>query len=120
MLMDEKKLLKKIGDLIDQKFDDKFDQKLEPIKQDLNGVRTVQQTISHEIKSIKEQLNTVEMKVEPVNTKVDKVYENLSRKIEASQVDTIDTLSELIHEGYNQHEKRIKRIENHLSLPTSQ
>ncbi len=71
--MDENKLLNKIGDLIDQK--------LAPIK---------------------EHLETLELKVEATN-----------KKIDHSQKDVIDTLSDLIHTGYNLHEERIKKLEEH-------
>jgi hypothetical protein len=71
--MDENKLLSKIGELIDLK--------LAPIK---------------------DQLETIELKVEVTNKKIDQ-----------SQKDVIDTLSELIHTGYNLHEERIKKLEEH-------
>jgi hypothetical protein len=71
--MDENKLLSKIGELIDLK--------LAPIK---------------------DQLETIELKVEVTNKKIDQ-----------SQKDVIDTLSELIHTGYNLHEERIKKMEEH-------
>jgi len=73
--MDETKLLNKIGELIDQK-----------------------------LKPIKEQLETLDLKVELTNTKIDK-----------SQKDVIDTLSDLIHTGYNLHEDRVKKLEEHLT-----
>lgn len=92
--MDDKKLLGQIGTLIDGK--------LEPIKGELSG--------------IKQQLNTVEMKVELVNGTVSQ----LSKKIDKSQEETIDALSELIQEGYNSHEKRIKKLEERLPSPQTQ
>jgi chaperonin cofactor prefoldin len=82
--MDDKKLLKNIGDLIDTK----LDQKLRPIN---------------------EKLDTLEVKIEVLNKKIDK-----------SQEETIETLSELITTGYNSHEKRIKRVGEHLHLPQIQ
>ena len=82
--MDDKKLLKNIGDLIDTK----LDQKLRPIDQ---------------------KLGVLEIKIEVLNKKIDK-----------SQEETIETISELITSGYNAHEKRIKRIEDHLQLPQTQ
>ena len=85
--MDDTKLLKNIGDLIDIK--------LQPIKQ---------------------QLDSVETKVELVNERVNL----LSKKIDKSQEETIEVLSELITTGYNSHEKRIKRVEDHLHLPQIQ
>lgn len=78
--MDDAKLLGKIGELIDTK--------LQPIKQ---------------------QLDTVETKVELVN-----------KSVEQTQEETIEVLSELITSGHNMHEKRIKKIEDHLQLPQTQ
>jgi len=78
--MDDKKLLKNIGDLMDTK--------LQPIKQ---------------------QLNTLELKVELVN-----------KRVEQAQEETIEALSELVTSGHTTHEKRIKRIEDHLQLPQIQ
>lgn len=46
----------------------------------------------------------------------ERLTEKLSRKIEGSQKDTIDTLTELMHSGYNLHEKRIQRLEDELNL----
>ena len=87
--MDNNKLIKQIGNVIEKK--------LEPIKK---------------------QLDTVELKVEAVNNKVDKVHEELQRSIEQSQEETIEVLSDLIHTGYDLHEKRIKKIENNLGIAT--
>lgn len=78
--MNDNKLLNQIGELIDKK--------LVPIKQ---------------------QLDTVEMKVEVVN-----------KRVEQAQEETISALSELIHAGYNSHEKRIKKIEDQLQPPQTQ
>lgn len=89
--MDDKKLLKNIGDLIDTK----LDQKLKPINQ---------------------KLETLDLKIEVVNSKIDK----LDKKIDKAQEETIETLSELITSGHDMHEKRIKRIEDHLQLPQTQ
>lgn len=89
--MDDTKLLKNIGDLIDTK----LDQKLKPINQ---------------------KLETLDLKIEVVNSKVDK----LDKKIDKAQEETIETLSELITSGYNSHEKRIKKMEDHLQLPQTQ
>jgi archaellum component FlaC len=72
-----------------------IDDKLQPLKKDLKGV--------------KKQLDTVELKVELVN-----------KKVEQSQEETIAALSELISSGYNLHEKRIKKIENHLQISNPQ
>ncbi|OGM08444.1 hypothetical protein A2159_02550 [Candidatus Woesebacteria bacterium RBG_13_34_9] len=65
--------------------------------------------IAKDIKVVKLQLNNVEMKVELVN-----------KKVEQAQEETVDVLSELIHEGYNLHEKRIKKLEKHLRSSQTQ
>jgi len=80
----DNKLLKQLGDLIDEK--------LTPIKK---------------------QLDIVEMKVEVVTERIELV----SKKVEQSQEETIEAISELVTNGHNIHEKRIKRIEDHLQLP---
>jgi hypothetical protein len=41
----------------------------------------------------------------------------LTKKIEVSQEEAIDALSEVIHTGYNMHEEHIKAIEVHLDMP---
>lgn len=85
-IMDQSTLLRQIGNLIEEK--------LQPIK---------------------EKLDTLELNVEGVNKKVDQVehmVNQIETKIDESQKDTIEVLSELIHTGYNLHEKRIKDIED--------
>jgi hypothetical protein len=43
--------------------------------------------------------------------------ERLTKKIEASQEETIDVLSEVIHKGFNMQEERIRGIEEQLDIP---
>lgn len=100
--MSDNKLLKQIGEVIDERLDKK-------------------------LKPVKEQLDTVEMKVEVVNervngltSKVEQSEKKLLKAIEKSQEDTIEVLSELIHSGYNAHEERITNIEHHLNLTSPQ
>ena len=82
-------------------------------KNDLHQIRVVVkeevQTIKEGLSTVKQQLNTVEMKVELVN-----------KRVEQAQEETVDALSQLIHEGYNLHEKRIKKIEDQLQPPQAQ
>lgn len=99
--MDDNKLLKQIDELIIKN--------LSPIKQDLSGVKK-------DLRGVKQQLNNVEIKVELVNKRAVLI----EGKIDQRQEETIDSLSELIHEGYNQHEKRIKKLEKHLQPPQAQ
>lgn len=48
-----------------------------------------------------------------------RVTQKLSKKITESQEDTQDFLREMIETGYNMHEKRIKRIEDHLGFSSA-
>jgi prefoldin subunit 5 len=89
--MDNKKLLGKIGELIDSK-------------------------LNKNLKPINEKLGILDSKVETLDLKI----EVLNKKIDQAQEETIETLSELITTGYNSHEKRIKRVEDHLQLPQIQ
>ncbi len=50
--------------------------------------------------------------------KLKQLKQDLVTQIRESQADTIDTLSEVIHNGYNDHQERIKRVENELDLPS--
>jgi chaperonin cofactor prefoldin len=65
--------------------------------------------LDNKLKPISQKLDVLEIKIEVLNKKIDK-----------SQEETIDVLSELITNGYNNHEKRIKRIEDNLQLPQIQ
>lgn len=49
--------------------------------------------------------------------KLDRVEQVLSKKIDNSQNDTIEALSDIINTGYDHHEDRIDRIEKELNLP---
>jgi len=77
---------------------------------DLKAIRIiVQEEVKIEVNPLKKQLDTLEMKVELVN-----------KKVEQSQQETIETLSGLIHTGYNLHEERIKHIEDQLKTSQPQ
>lgn len=90
------------------------------VKQIRGVVREEVETIAeNRLKPIKKQMDVVEMKVEAVNNRLEKTEQELKQAITKSQEDTIEALSELMHSGYNNHEKRIRRIENHLQLPSS-
>ena len=52
-----------------------------------------------------------------VDEKIRGSEQRLSKKIEETQSDTIESLSDVINAGYNHHEKRIKRLEDELDLP---
>ncbi len=117
--MDDTKLLGKIGILIDEK--------LLPLKKQLDTVETKVGALDEKVGALDEKVGALDEKVGALDEKVgalDEKVESLDRKIEIvnnkidkAQEETIDTLSELIASGYNNHERRIKRIENHLELP---
>lgn len=131
--MDNNKLINQIGSLIDIKLlplkNDlgvvkkdlsgvKKDQK--GLKKDLSGVRRDVNRVKNQIGGVQKQLDTVELKVELVNKRVGETHQELQTSIKQSQEETIDTLSALIHTGYNLHEKRIKKIEDTLQITTPQ
>lgn len=74
-----------------------------------NDLKQIREVVEDEIKPIKKQLDTVEIKVGLVN-----------KKVEQAQEETIDALSELINTGYNLHEKRIMKIEDKLPITSPQ
>ena len=84
-------------------------EEIQVVKQDLGTVKQEVQVVKQDLGTVKQQLNTVEMKVELVN-----------KRVEQAQEETVDALSELIHESYNLHEKRIKKIEEQLQPPQTQ
>lgn len=74
-----------------------------------NDLRQIGRIVKDEVEPIKKQLDAVEIKVELVN-----------KRVVQAQEETIDALSELINTGYNLHEKRIRKIENILQIPSPQ
>ncbi|MEK9178661.1 MAG: hypothetical protein AAB801_02665 [Patescibacteria group bacterium] len=72
---------------------------------DDKSLQKIGKLIDRALRSIKNQLNTLELKIEAVN-----------KKIDLSQEETIDTLTDLIETGYNNHEHRIQRLEKHASI----
>lgn len=71
----------------------------------------VEEKLRHEIRQTE-----ITLKQE-IQTSNQQLEEKLSLKIIASQEDTIDAVSDIINTGFNMHEMRIKRIEEHLALP---
>jgi len=51
-----------------------------------------------------------------VEEKIKTSEERVTKKIDDSQKDTIETLSELIHAGHALHEKRIKELEERVDI----
>ena len=70
---------------------------------DSNDLKQISNLLDEKLAPIKNQLDTVEIKIELVN-----------KKVEKSQQETIETLSDLINTSYNLHEERIKTIEKQL------
>jgi hypothetical protein len=52
-----------------------------------------------------------------IEQKIQASEARLKEVIEISQEETIDALSEVVHTGYNLHEKRISHIEEQLDRP---
>lgn len=103
--MTDDKLLKKIGEMMDNKLqtlEEKIDQKMDQKFIINNSV-----LLDAMDRNMDKRLQDLEERLE----------EKLSKKIEESQEDTIETLSELINVGYNLHEVRIQRVEKELHLP---
>ena len=91
--------LKQLGEVIDSR----LDAKLKPIKEKIT-------TIKQQLASTKQEITTTKQAIEASEKR-------LIQKINESQEDTIKVLSDLIHTGYNMHEERIARIEEHLDIP---
>jgi hypothetical protein len=89
-----KTLLEEIGNIIDRKLEEKLEQKLE---EKLEPIRKIMAT-----------------KDDLASLKID-----LEKKIEDSQEDTTEVLSELINIGYAIHDKKIAEIEKELDLSGS-
>lgn len=92
-----------------------------------NDFQQIREIVKEEIDPVRKGLDTVEIKVELVDKRVEglegrlgKVEKNLERKIMQTQEDTIDALSELINTSYNLHEKRIKKVEDVLQMTNPQ
>lgn len=112
----DNKSLKQLGDLIDKK--------LKPIKKQLGSVdtrlgsvETKLGTVDKRFDSVDKRLGTIGKKLDTLEMKIEVVNQALSKKIEKTQEETIEAISELIHSRYNNHEKRIGKIEDHLQLP---
>jgi hypothetical protein len=92
-----------------------------------NDFQQIKEIVKEEINPVKKQLDTVEIKVELVNKRVNNLgdqlelaEQKLEKAITKSQEDTVEVLSDLIHTGYNLHEKRIKKIEEVLQITNPQ
>jgi hypothetical protein len=67
---------------------------------------------------IKEEVTASERRVKSeLRQEIIASEERLTQKIEASQEETIDVLSEVIHTRYNMHEKRVSAVEAQLDIP---
>lgn len=125
--MNDSKLLKQIGELIDTK----LDTKLKPLKEQLDTVEmkvsSVDKRVGSVDKRVKKEVGSLNKRIDGLNDRMDGLSDNvkqmeqrLEKKIKESQEDTIEALSSLIHTGYNTHEERIVNIEQHLNLIPSQ
>ena len=91
--MNKDELLEKIGKLLDTK--------LEAERKYTKGL----------LEAEREQTRKV------VREEVQAAEQRLTKKIEVSQEDTINTLSEVIQTGYSMQDERIRAIEEHLDIP---
>lgn len=67
---------------------------------------------------IKEEVTASENRVKSdLRQEIQASEERLIQKIAASQEETIDVLSEVIHTGFNKHEEQIRVIEEQLDIP---
>lgn len=71
----------------------------------------VKTELGAEIKATEKRLKT------ELGAEIKATEKNLKQAILDSQKDTIKVFSDLLHTGFNMHEERISRIEDHLSLP---
>ena len=113
--MNDAKLLDQIGDLIDTK--------LKPIKTQLDVVENKVENANEKIDVLDKRISNVETKVGVLDEKIESLNRKIEiviKKVDKAQEETIETLSELITSGHSMHEKRIKRIEDHLQLPQIQ
>jgi len=103
--MDNTKLLKQIGEVIDDK--------LEPIKVGLKEVKSRLTSLEEKVTSLEEKVENVRERVTTLELKVEVV----NKRIGQAQEETIDALTAVMGHAYDMHEKRFKRIEDHLHLP---
>ncbi len=110
--MDDTKLLGKIGKLIDTK----LSKNLKPINEKLGILDSKVGALDRRMDNVETKVGTLDKKIDSLDIKI----EIVSKKIDKAQEETIEVLSELITSGHNIHEKRLKRIEDHLQLPQTQ
>jgi len=51
--------------------------------------------------------------------KIEATRQELKQAIQDAQEDTLNAMSDLVHEVYNMHEKRIRNIEHHVGLTST-
>lgn len=125
--MNDTKLVKQIGELIDTK----LKAELKPIKEQLDTVEmkvgSVDKRVKKEVGLLNKRMDGLTGQAGGLTDRMDSLSDNvkqmkrrLEKKIEESQKDTIEILSELIHSGYDMHKERITNIEHHLNLTPPQ
>ena len=81
---------------------------LESLQADMKGLQSGQ-ALEADVATIKRDMATKQ--------DVEASEKRLKQAILDSQEDTIETLKEYIHTGYNMHDERIEKIEDALDLP---
>ena len=92
-----------------------------------NDFQQIREIVKGEVDPIRKQLDTVEIKVELVNKRVnnlgdqlEQTEQKLKKAITKSQEETIEVLSDLIHTGYELHEKEIRKIKETIRITSPQ
>jgi archaellum component FlaC len=117
--MNDNKLLNQIGKLIDEKLKS-IKKQVGDVGDKFTGVEKKVESVGNRLTGVEKKVESVDMKVELVNERIGKVHQELTQSIKQSQEETIESLSSLVHSGYNLQEKRIKKIEDHLQIPNPQ
>ncbi|MBI5123709.1 hypothetical protein HZA75_07660 [Candidatus Roizmanbacteria bacterium] len=102
------KILEKIEQLIDGQ--SRLEEKFEHLLQGQTNLEDRQGSLEKGFSRLETRQNVLEEEIK--DFKVD-----ILQAIKISQEDTIESLSEVINHGYNMHEERIVRLEDHLNLP---
>jgi chromosome segregation ATPase len=111
LIIQSQKQQKEMEERLNAKIDI-VDNKFAPLNLRFNTLDDTINTLSHNLDTLDYKVETLDHKVETLDLKIEAV----NQKIDSSQKDTIDILTAVIETGYNMHEKRIKRLEEHKKI----
>jgi chromosome segregation ATPase len=100
---------------------DIVDNKFAPLNLRFTTLDNQMEMLDHKVDTLDDKINTLNHQLDMLDHKVETLdykIEAVNKKIDSSQKDTIDTLTAVIETGYNMHEKRIKRLEEHTKIPS--